>query len=453
MRIYHETGNARCLSFATYFIHERGRSPLYFEQERQKYQRPMLWKESTFQYQYYQAGKPVVEQDKAEGHAVRAMYLYSGMVDVAEATGDATLFAACERLWNNVTQRQMYITGAVGAQHYGESFSFDYNLPNDLVYGETCASIGLVFFARRMFLATHDAKYVNVMEQVLYNSVLSGIGLNGKEFFYVNPLEVVPEAFDKLQILKESEYRRQKWFGCACCPPNLARLLASIGEYAYAVDGGTFFVNLYLGGDIKANVNGIQTVFHVESEYPWTGDIRITVHPEHDGEFSCAIRIPSWSERYQISLNGSAYTGSMEKGYLTMTRIWRDGDVVDLRLPLNARLVDANPQVRADHGKVAVMRGPVVFCLEECDNGKDLHLIQLKQKPAIVESYEKDLLGGVVVLSAEGQRFEGTGWNGDALYQNHREPVYHDTLLTFVPYYAWANRTPGEMLVWVPIQE
>src|SRR5574344_1294825 len=229
-------------------------------------------------------------QNKAEGHAVRAVYLYSGMADVARTTGDRELLDTCIRLWNNITERQMYVTGSIGAQHYGESFSFDYNLPNDEIYGETCAAVGLVFFARRMFEATGESRYIDVMERVLYNGALSGIALDGESFFYVNPLEVEPEAFEKLHTLSESEYVRQKWFGCSCCPPNIARLLSSVSEYAFAKTESELFINLFMGAEIRAEFQNVPLTIKVDSGLPWNGDVCVSIHSPAPAFFSLAVR-------------------------------------------------------------------------------------------------------------------------------------------------------------------
>ena len=311
--LYGITKDKRHLELAKYFIDERGQQPLYFAQEKKESGAEFFWKDSYFKYQYYQAGLPVIEQDKAEGHAVRAVYLYSGMAEVASATEDQELFEACERLWNNIVEKQMYVTGAIGATAYGESFTFDYDLPNDTVYAETCAAIGLIFFARRMFEITKDSRYADVMERALYNGVISGMSLDGTKFFYVNPLEVVPEAsqkdFNKMHVKVE----RQKWFGCACCPPNVARLLASIGGYAYEVSEDSIYMNLFLGGDMEAVLNGKENRFHVETHYPWDGEVTVQVENAQDSEFLLALRIPGWCRDWSLQVNGQDQNAAVEK--------------------------------------------------------------------------------------------------------------------------------------------
>lgn len=449
--LYGITKDKRHLELAKYFIDERGQQPLYFAQEKKESGAEFFWKDSYFQYQYYQAGLPVREQDKAEGHAVRAVYLYSGMAEVASATEDQELFEACERLWNNIVEKQMYVTGAIGATAYGESFTFDYDLPNDTVYAETCAAIGLIFFARRMFEITKDSRYADVMERALYNGVISGMSLDGTKFFYVNPLEVVPEAsqkdFNKMHVKVE----RQKWFGCACCPPNVARLLASIGGYAYEVSEDSIYMNLFLGGDMEAVLNGKENRFHVETRYPWDGEVTVQVENAQDSEFLLALRIPGWCRDWSLQVNGQDQNAAVEKGYACLRRTFQNGDQIRLQLSMPVTLVEANPRVREDIGKVAVMRGPVVYCLEEADNGDQLQQLYLQEQPEFQVQYEKELLKGVVTLTARGKRVSEKQWDARTLYQPYTGKSYEEQTLKFIPYYAWTNRKPGEMLVWVRI--
>ncbi len=449
--LYGITKDKRHLELAKYFIDERGQQPLYFAQEKKESGAEFFWKDSYFKYQYYQAGLPVREQDKAEGHAVRAVYLYSGMAEVASATEDQELFEACERLWNNIVEKQMYVTGAIGATAYGESFTFDYDLPNDTVYAETCAAIGLIFFARRMFEITKDSRYADVMERALYNGVISGMSLDGTKFFYVNPLEVVPEAsqkdFNKMHVKVE----RQKWFGCACCPPNVARLLASIGGYAYEVSEDSIYMNLFLGGDMEAVLNGKENRFHVETHYPWDGEVTVQVENAQDSEFLLALRIPGWCRDWSLQVNGQDQNAAVEKGYACLRRTFQNGDQIRLQLSMPVTLVEANPRVREDIGKVAVMRGPVVYCLEEADNGDQLQQLYLQEQPEFQVQYEKELLKGVVTLTAKGKRVSEKQWDDRILYQPYTGKSYEEQTLKFIPYYAWTNRKPGEMLVWVRI--
>ena len=269
--LYDITKDERHLKLAKYFIDQRGRQPLFFDEECRKNGNKCYWDDTYMKKQYYQAGKPVRDQGKAEGHAVRAVYLYTGMAEVASRTEDRGLFETCEKLWDNIVNRQMYVTGAIGATEHGEAFSFDYDLPNDTVYGETCAAIGLIFFARRMLEITKDGRYADVMERALYNGVISGMSLDGQKFFYVNPLEVVPEACEKDYNKRHVKPVRQKWFGCACCPPNVARLLSSLAGYAFEENEQELYVNLYTGGILDTVKNGKKNRLVIETEYPWKG--------------------------------------------------------------------------------------------------------------------------------------------------------------------------------------
>ncbi len=448
VRLYEVTKEKMHLALAEYFIDERGKQPLFFEEETIRNQNNFHWRDSYFKYQYYQAGKEVRLFDKAEGHAVRGVYLYSGMAAVAKETGDEELFRACERLWDNVTGKQMYITGAIGPSSYGESFTFDYDLPNDTVYGETCAAVGLIFFARRMFEITKDSRYMNVLERVLFNGAISGMSLDGTKFFYVNPLEVVPEASDKDHNKSHVKVERQKWFGCACCPPNIARLLSSIGSYAYTKTGDCFFMNLYIGGDMNTTVHGQEIGIKVRTDYPWDGKVKISFTRE-EAEFSYALRVPDWCGDYEIAVNGERVNVKPVKGYVYLKRKWKKEDEITCNFKMEAVLNQANPNVREDMGKVAVSRGPLVYCLEEADNGADLHQIRIHRDTAFAEQYEKDLLKGVVTLTCEGEKQTDTDWNENTLYRPYKEPVYEKKILKWIPYYSWANRNAGEMSVWV----
>lgn len=447
--LYGITKDERHLKLAKYFIDQRGTSPLFFDEEEVRNNNHCHWNDTYMKKQYYQAGKPVREQDKAEGHAVRAVYLYSGMAEVASATEDKTLFEACETLWNNITQRQMYVTGAIGSTQHGEAFTFDYDLPNDTIYAETCAAIGLIFFARRMFEITRESKYADVMERTLFNAVISGMSLDGTRFFYVNPLEANPESSLKDYTKKHVKIERQKWFGCACCPPNVARLLSSIGGYAYEQNADEIYMNLFIGGEIKAQLGGADQIFNVETGYPWNGEVKVRVANEADTRFTLAIRLPGWCENWKLKINGEDCFAAPENGYLRLSRVWKNGDCAELVMDMPVQLVEANPNVREDVGKVAVMRGPLVYCLEEADNGTLLQDLSLEEAAQFTEKFEPDLMNGIVTLSAPGRRVSMEGWSGDLLYRPYHGKKKEAQTLKFIPYYSWSNRKPGEMLVWV----
>ncbi|GHU64133.1 hypothetical protein FACS189447_00280 [Spirochaetia bacterium] len=449
IKLYDITGNEKHLKLAKYFVDERGQGPLYFKNECEKYDRSPQRLKGFHKFQIWQAGLPVREQKTAQGHAVRATYLYSGMTDVARKTQDAELLAACEALWQNITERQMYITGSIGASPFGEAFSFDYDLPNDTAYAETCAAIGLVFFARRMLEVSLDSQYSDVMERALYNGIISGIALDGQSFFYVNPLEARPEASLKDYNKKHVKVERQKWFSTSCCPPNISRLLASIGSYAYTVnDQDDLFVHLYLGGVLFHTAANHKVKIETETDYPWEGDIKAVVSPEVPVTFTYALRIPGWCRHYSVKVNENEISEQPLKGYLRIRREWKAGDTVTLHFDMPVTVNAANPAVRADIGKAAITRGPVVYCIEEADNGPNLHLFSLGDHPDFQVKYEKDILGGVTVITGEGQRLSGD-WPEHTLYQEAPPLSYSKQRIIWIPYFAWANRKPGEMIVWV----
>jgi DUF1680 family protein len=447
IRLYNITGDEKHLRLAKYFIDERGREPLYFVEETKRNGNEFYWKDSFFQYQYYQAGKPVRDQRVAEGHAVRAVYLYSGMADIARLTGDESLRKACEDLWNNIVKKQMYITGSIGQSAYGESFSYDYYLPNDTVYAETCAAIGLAFFARRMAAITPKAIYGDVLEKTLYNGIISGMSLDGTRFFYVNPLEVSPEACEKERILGHVKIERQKWFGCACCPPNLARIVSSLGAYIHSFNSAALYTHLFIGCSGKVKMDCGEIGVKIETKYPWESDVTVAFEIPGKAQFTYGIRIPLWCENYQILLNGEKADYDLEEGYAVFRREWQNGDRIGIRFDMPVTLVEANPLVRENAGKVAVTRGPVVYCLEEPDNGAGLFRVHAGNPKNFKVQYEKNILEGVVTISFTG-RVEKK-WDNDDLYRKAADTAFEDKELKWIPYYAWANRKPGEMTVWV----
>ena len=448
VRLYALTKDPKHLALAKYFVDQRGQRPLYFQEEDRRNGNAFYWKDSYFQYQYYQAGMPLREQTEAEGHAVRAMYLYSGAADVARETGDAELAEVCRRMWRSAVRRRMYVTGAIGSSEYGEAFTFDYDLPNDTIYGETCAAIGLVFFARRMLALEAKGEYADVMERALYNGVLSGMQLDGRRFFYVNPLEVLPEASLKDHGKRHVKVERQKWFGCACCPPNIIRLISSLEDYVYSVNGREVYVHLYVGGGLEADADGAPVRLDVGTDYPWDGRVAVTVNA--DAAFALKLRVPGWCRRWTLAVNGAAMDAAPADGYLTLDRAWKAGDAVELTLDMPVALVRANPRVGEDAGRAAVARGPLVYCLEEADNGRDLHMLRLGgARPEDFEArWMPDKLGGIVELQCPGLRETDAGW-GDDLYSADKDVETVPARLTWIPYYSWANRDPGEMRVWV----
>lgn len=452
VKLYRLTGEERYLKLSSFFINERGQQPNFLKQQWDNLGSINFFtgQKENLDLKYYQSHLPVREQEVAVGHAVRAVYMYTAMADLAALTGDDTLREACERLWNNITTKQMYITGGIGSTHRGEAFTFDYDLPNDSVYAETCASIGLIFFAQRMLRISPDARYADVMERALYNNVLGSMAQDGKHYFYVNPLEVWPKACscnpDKHHVKSE----RQGWFGCACCPPNVARLLTSLNQYIYTTHGDTLYTNLYIGSELTTKLGGTDVAIQQESNYPWEGTVSMKINPAVEAEFGIALRIPSWSQGMEIRVNGEVMNTAenIEQGYLVIRRLWRAGDVIEVHDPMEAHRIYAHPNLRADAQKVTIQRGPLVYCLESIDNGEPLSSISLKEGSELTAAFDETLLGGAVVVEAEGLRVDKEGWSG-GLYSRVKAPV-QTVKVKAVPYYLWGNRGSGEMKVWIP---
>ena len=448
VRLYEITGDEKHLRLAKYFIDQRGQSPLFFAEETKRNNNDFYWKDSPFLYQYYQAGKPVRDQRVAEGHAVRAAYLYSGMADIAKLTGDDTLMESCTAIWDNIVNRQLYITGGIGQSAHGESFSWDYDLPNDTVYAETCASIGLVFFARRMASIAPRGTFADVQERALFNGIISGMSLDGTAFFYVNPLEVLPEACERGRNYQHVKVQRQKWFGCACCPPNVARLLASLGSYIHSSRPDALYTHLFEGSEAKLRLGGRDVQVIIDTRYPWEQSVNITVKVDGGtARFLYGLRVPGWCGNYRIRLNGAAAPVVVEDGYAIFDREWHDGDRIEAEFEIPVSLVQANPRVRQNIGKVAVTRGPLVYCLEEADNGPGLAKVHAGKPDDIAVEFTPDLLKGITAISFTGKK--EPDWEGDTLYRPLAETALEDKALRFIPYYAWANRAPGEMTVWI----
>jgi DUF1680 family protein len=449
VKMYRATGEKRYARLAAFFVNERGTQPHYFDREtRERGQDPASYYGGN--YDYTQAHLPVREQTAAEGHAVRAAYLYAGMADVAAETADAELLDACRTIWQNITRRRMYITGGIGSTHHGERFTVDYDLPNETAYTETCAAIALVFFAHRMLQIEPDADYADVMERAIYNGVLSGISLRGTEFFYANPLTVYPHAhgFGRQRFPVE----RQEWFGCSCCPPNIARLLASLGKYVYSTAPGEIWVHLFSAGSLSVELEGTPVRLEQHTTYPWDETVELALGLNAPAEFTLAVRIPGWVRDPQLMVNGRMETldGRVRNGYARFRRTWNDGDTVQLIFPMPVERVVANPHVRQICGRVALQRGPVVYCLEEIDNGPDLAAIALPEDETFDVTREGSPFSGVPVIRGPAKRLDHNGWD-DELYRAgagaKNQP--RDTAITAVPYCLWANRTVGEMMVWL----
>ncbi len=437
-RLYETTGERRYLKLAQYFIDQRGKKPYYFDKERN-----VTRKDDGEDYFYHQAHRPVREQDEAVGHAVRGGYLYTAMAQVAKFTGDESLKRACEKLWDSIEQQKLYITGGIGGTPEGEAFSYNYHLPNDRMYNETCASIGLVFFARRMLEMSPESRYGDVMERALYNGILSGMALDGKSFFYVNPMEVEPEGCRRDAHRKHVALPRQKWFGCACCPPNICRLISSVAQYAYSENEDTLFMHLFCGAELEKTVGNTTVTIQIESQYPWKDQVAVRFSMDKETTFTYAIRVPGWCEDFAVSINGEKAEGHVEKGYLYLERTWNDGDVMQIILPMEPIFYQADTRVRDDIGKVALMRGPLVYCVEEVDNGNELGLLEVNATARVEVREEKGELGEIVTMKAKGRRIQPRHMDG--LYQAYRPYEYENVTIQYIPYYAWCNRGVGEM--------
>lgn len=445
MRLYRCTKEDKYKELALHFINVRGVDNKYFTKEKEK-RNWTVWGAHPEDMEYAQNLAPVRQQDKAVGHAVRAVYLYTGMADAALETGDSSLAEACKILWNNITRCRMYVTGAIGSAYEGEAFTKDYHLPNDTAYAETCAAIGLIFFSNKMLYLERNGKYADVMERALYNCVLAGMQLDGTKFFYVNPLEVLPGISGEAQTHKHALPVRPKWFACACCPPNVARLLSSIAEYAWHIIPGTLFSNLFIGGtlDLSDSFGGKITV---ETAYPYDNKIEYHFAPEKETmSVPLAIRIPVWSRNVKILLNGREAKYEIKDGYAYLHGEFRAKDVVTVELDLSVRRVYTSNKVSANTGKAAVQRGPLIYCIEGVDNENDILSVSLKKDGRItVSEYLPEKLYGIQELYAEGYRETVN----DELY-SFEAPSIEECQVTLVPYYTWGNRGLNQMRVWIP---
>lgn len=447
MRLYRCTKDERYRELALHFINVRGVDPDYYKKEMEK--NPWrVWGSNVEDKEYNQNYAPVRKQDKAVGHAVRAVYLYTGMADAALETKDTELAAACKTLWNNITQHRMYVTGAIGSAYEGEAFTKDDHLPNDTAYAETCAAIGLIFFSNKMLYLERDGKYADVMERALYNCVLAGMQLDGTKFFYVNPLEALPGISGEAQTHRHALPVRPKWFTCACCPPNVARLLGSVAEYAWHVDEGTLFSNLFVAGtlDMTERFGGRVSL---RTAYPYDNQLEYRFTPQEGKtgmEVSLAIRIPAWSEKTEIRLNGKSVECEVKNGYAYIKGIYTADDVIAVAFTMTARRVYTSSRVSANTGKTALQMGPLIYCAEGVDNENDVLSLSLKRDGKIrVSEYLPDALFGIRKLFAEGYRETVN----EELYSFDRQKV-QPCQVTFVPYYTWANRGLNQMRVWIP---
>jgi hypothetical protein len=435
--LYRETGERRYLDLARFFLDQRGHGWLG----------PGRYNSAA----YYQDRVPVREAAEVEGHAVRALYLTAGAADVHLETAEAALLTALDRQWADLVSHKLYVTGGVGSRHLGEAFGQPYELPNDLAYCETCAAIASILWSWRMLLATGQARFADLIDRTLHNAVLAGVSLDGERYFYVNPLA----SNGRVEHLGRGGCRRKEWHLVACCPPNVMRLLASLGHYLATRDRAGLQVHQYAPARIATELPSERPLgLRMETRYPWEGSVRLTIEDGDGSAWTLSLRVPAWCGRATLRVNGGAGEAEPDaSGYLRLERTWRSGDVVEMDLPMHAGLIEPHPAIESTRGSVAIERGPLVYCLEQADHG-DTPIAELEIDPtaALASRWDPELLEGVVVLRAAGFRVDTSSWDG-RLYRPFRSeapPAPQRVELTAIPYFAWANRKPGAMRVWVP---
>ena len=445
VKLYRITGKPEYLSTAKFFIEERGRYKGYDLKSNDS------WKSGA----YWQDNKPVVLQDEAVGHAVRAGYLYAAVADVAALTGDDSLLVAIDKIWNNVVEKKIYVQGGAGAIGDGERYGNNYELPNATAYNETCAAIANVYWNQRMFMLHGDAKYIDLLEKILYNGLISGVGLDGKSFFYTNAMEI-KNSFQH----KDMEATRSGWFECSCCPTNLARLIPSVPGYMYAQKDDNLFVNLFINSTANLSIRNKAIEVIQQNNYPWDGGLVFKINPKMPIAFNLLIRIPGWAQNKAIpsdlyvfqsnstakpviKVNGQPIEYAIANGYATINKTWKKNDVVEVSLPMEVRRVVANEKVKDDIGKIALQRGPLMYCAEWADNNGKTSNIIIPAAASFTSEFKRDLLNGVTVLHATVPAVVIAGNENISTQQ---------VSFTAIPYYSWANRGKGEMSVWFPQQ-
>lgn len=408
IKLYRETNEDKYWKLAYWLLEERGYG----------YGQGAIWNREDWGPKYCQDDKPIRELTDASGHAVRAMYLYAAVADVAKVANDRGYIAALDRLWESVVHRNMYITGGIGPSKHNEGFTKDYDLPNDTAYCETCASVGMIYWNHRMNLLHGDSKYADIVERAMYNGVLSGISLSGDKFFYENPLS------------SDGNHRRVEWFNTSCCPTQLSRFIPSIGDYIYVISEGEVWVNLYIQSRSVISIGNKQVILQQKSNYPWDGQIELTLESEEDIDLALNLRLPGWCKNAEIKVNDQPKKYSInEKGYIRLNETWKSGDLITLSLDMPIEIVYSHPKVKANIGKVAIQRGPLVYCIEGVDNDQKYELISIDQNTKYLKPYHSKLFGGIVMIKG----------------------VNKETNVNFklVPYYVWGNREPGYMDVWI----
>ncbi|MBB1079917.1 glycoside hydrolase family 127 protein [Limosilactobacillus sp. STM2_1] len=444
-RLYEATKNKKYLALAKYFITQRGKDTEFFDRQNEAdgKDRNFFPGMDKFGNRYYFADKPVTEQQDVHGHAVRVLYFCTGLAHVARLTGDQELMKTAHRLWNDTVKKQMYITGNVGQTTTGEAFTYDYDLPNDSNYGETCASVAMVFFGKQMLASDLNGQYGDVIEKELFNGALSGIALDGMHYFYVNPLEADPKASKGNPGKNHINTQRSSWFACACCPSNITRLLSSVDKYLYQVKDNTILADQFIANETSFD-DGIK--IKLASDYPWDGKLTFTIENPQEKYFNFAVRIPSWSlKNYQVSFNGREIDPILEKQLVTFPITGSETQII-VNLDMRVHLMRANNYVKDDMGKVAIQRGPVIYCAEEEDNQVPLWCYRLRNKLTFTANYDNNLLDGVVTLDTND--VERANQNSEQLYYEDDSFEWTQAHLRLIPYYAWANRSNGQMQVW-----
>jgi uncharacterized protein len=439
VRLYRATGNRSYLELASYFVDERGAQPHYYDQEAiARGEDPASFWAKT--YTYCQADMPIREQTKVAGHAVRAVYLYSAAADLAHENDDASLLETCLRVWDNLITRRMYITGGIGPSRFNEGFTEDYDLPDETAYAETCATVGLILWNYRLLQFEGDRRFADTMERGLYNGLLSGVSLDGTRFLYENPLSTAGDR------------HRQEWFDCPCCPSNVARTLASAGKFFYSTGTGGLWVHLFAGNTAHMTVDDKPVEIRQQTHYPWDGTVRLELAPQVPAQFTLHLRLPGWCQSYSLAVNGNSIDAQVNaSGYLEISREWKAGDTIEYTMDMPIQAVWANPAVRQLEGRVAIQRGPVVYCIEGVDHNQII-LDRIAVDPEAITStfqvtYEPDFLGGSAVIRGKGRVVESAGWD-NALYRT--DPPQENAIdITAIPYCVWDNRAPGEMRVWL----
>lgn len=411
VKLYRETNEKKYLNLAKWFIEQRGHNCEWTDK---------VWSREKYGgKKYNQDDKPIRELSEITGHAVRAMYYFCGVADIASIENETSYMDALYRLWDNTVNRNMYITGGIGSSRDNEGFTGDYDLPNDTAYCETCAAVGMVYWNHRMNLMTKDSKYIDILEKELYNGTISGVSLDGTKFFYENPLE------------SNGEHHRKEWYDVSCCPTQIARFIPSIGDYIYAKDENGIYINLYVSNNLITDICGKEIKISQSTNYPWDGKVNIKINSDLDEEFDMIMRYPGWCKSIDIKINGDAVERfEVENGYIKLNKKWNKGDEIELNMLMPIELVKSNEKVQQNIGKVAIQRGPIIYCIEEADN-KKIDDIKITDKMKFNSVYKKELLNGCIQI----------------IGQNGLERVIA------IPYYAWDNREPGKMKVWITEKE